>query len=126
MKKIAQAIWGNRISPVFDVSDRVRILEVEDSKVINRTELVLSAKDPYGKASMLADKGTEILICGAVSRLFSEALAAHGIRVVSFVTGEADEVIEAYLDGNLDSARFAMPGCRGRRKMRRRGCRKGW
>lgn len=121
MEKIAQSIWENRISPVFDVSETIRIFEIENRMSMNRTDLVFSSKDPYGKARMLADAGVDTLICGAISRPFSEALGAYGITVISFVTGEADEVITAYISGCLNGATFAMPGCRGRRARRRRG-----
>lgn len=121
MKKIALAIWENRISPVFDVSETIRIFEIENRKILNRINLVFSSADPYGKARMLAGSGVDILICGAVSRPFSAALCDSGIGIIPFVTGKVDEVMAAYINGRLNGAAFAMPGCRGRRNRRRGG-----
>lgn len=121
MEKIAQAILENRISPVFDVSESIRIFEIENRMIMNRTDLVFSSKDPYGKARILAEAGVDTLICGAVSNPFSEALVAYGIEIIPFVTGEADTVVAAYIGGCLNGAAFAMPGCQGRRIRRRKG-----
>jgi len=40
--------------------------------------------------------------------------------VIPFVAGGLREVIQAWRDGKLNGAAFAMPGCCGRRRQRRR------
>jgi predicted Fe-Mo cluster-binding NifX family protein len=73
------------------------------------------------KAARLADLGVDTLVCGAISRSMREVVAASGIRVISFVSGERDEVVRAWLGGGLDQPAFTMPGCGGRRRARVRG-----
>ncbi|RPH85843.1 MAG: dinitrogenase iron-molybdenum cofactor biosynthesis protein, partial [Desulfobacteraceae bacterium] len=55
----------------------------------------------------------DTLICGAISRLFHNLLADAGIEVISWVSGSAEEVLKAYLDGTLSQPKFSMPGRRG-------------
>jgi predicted Fe-Mo cluster-binding NifX family protein len=128
--RLALATWKGRVSPVLDASRQVLLLEVNDGKVVSRQEHEIGSEEPFARAARLAELGVEALICGAVSRPLAEMIAARGVRLVPFVAGEAEQVVAAYLAGNLPSPGLAMPGCCGRR-MRfhhgrgRRGCRHG-
>lgn len=53
----------------------------------------------------------DVLVCGAISRPVHRLIAASGIRIHSFVSGEADKVLEALLSGKLEEKPFSMPGC---------------
>jgi predicted Fe-Mo cluster-binding NifX family protein len=39
-------------------------------------------------------------------------LKASGIKIISGISGPAEDVIEAYLNGNLLKPKFLMPGCK--------------
>ena len=119
--RIALAVWQGRISPVFDVSRQVLVVDIEQGRPAGRKEESFASADPFGRAAELARWKVETLICGAISHPFSACLAAQGIRLVSFVAGEVEEVIEAYLAGALPSPALAMPGCCGRRRRFRGG-----
>jgi hypothetical protein len=47
------------------------------------------------------------------------------VKVLGFVAGEVDEVIEALRDGNLPHRALSMPGCSGRQNRFRGGKRPG-
>ena len=108
--------WNGRISPVFDVSRQVVVMEVKDGRIINRQEHDLESNEPSAKVIRLTELGVDTLICGAVSRPLADMIVARGIKLVPFVAGETDRVVEAYLAGNLSNTVFAMPGCCGRRR----------
>lgn len=114
--KLALATWNGRISPVFDVSRHVVVMEAKDGKVMNRQEYDLEPVEPYAKVIRLTELGIDTLICGAVSRPLADMIVARGIKLVSFMAGETDQVAEAYLAGSLLNTVFAMPGCCGRRR----------
>jgi len=118
--KIAITAWNGRISPVFDVSRQVVVMEAKDGRIINRQEHDLESSEPSAKVIRLTELGIDTLICGAVSRPLADMIVARGIKLVPFVAGETDHVAEAYLTGNLLNTAFAMPGCCGRRR------RSGW
>jgi predicted Fe-Mo cluster-binding NifX family protein len=125
--KVALTIWNGRISPVFDVSRRMTLLDIEEGLVKARSDVSLQLGDPTRKAEQLASLKVETLICGAVSRPLSAMLAARGIHVIPFVAGEVEDVVHAYLGGFLPSPAWAMPGCGGRQRGFRGGrWRKQW
>jgi len=89
---------------------------MENGKVINRQKQNFETSDPVAKVNRLTDLGVNVLICGAVSRPLADMIVARGIKLVPFVAGETDRVVEAYLAGNLPNTAFAMPGCCGRQQ----------
>jgi len=114
--KVAFAAWNDRIAPVFDVSEKIRIVEVEDGRVVRETPRGLSGDQPEQKVRALVETGAEVLICGAISKLLYDRITAGGIRVVPFIAGDLAEIIQAWLGGNLGKTVYAMPGCFKRRR----------
>ena len=119
--RAALAIWNGRISPVFDVSRQILVLDIENGTIVAKNEEMLD-DDPVRKAGTLARLKVETLLCGAISRPLSDILASYGIRIIPFIAGDSDEVILAYLAGDLPNPLMSMPGCCGRR----RGCFRRW
>jgi predicted Fe-Mo cluster-binding NifX family protein len=123
MKKIALAIWKNRISPVFDASRTILVLTLENETIIGRQMEMFANDNPVHKLKRLSELAVDTVICGAISRELAQMLSARGINTLSFVTGGVEEVLAAHLAGGLPNLRFSMPGCGGRctgRKARRR------
>jgi predicted Fe-Mo cluster-binding NifX family protein len=118
--KLAVTTWQGRVSPLLDGARRILLLELDRGKVISRAEHKLRSEEPLQKAEQLAELSVDALICGAVSRPLAEFISRRGIRLVPFVAGEIEEVIAAYLAGNLPCPGLAMPGCC-RRRMQRPG-----
>lgn len=118
-------VWGGRVSPVLDVSSRALVLTVLDGRVSERTDLALP-EPGSAKLAALAGRGVRTLLCGAVSRAIAFQVEAFGLKLVPFLAGDVEEVIAAYLAGQLPSPALSMPGCHGRRhgQMGRR-CRRG-
>jgi len=119
--KVALTVWNGRISPVFDVSRKILILDVAQGAVKGKREEPLEGIDPVQKARKLVEWEVRKLICGAISRPLAGLFATYGIRTIPFIAGDAEEVIEAYLARKLPNRRMAMPGCCGSGRRRFRG-----
>lgn len=119
--KVALTVWNGRISPVFDVSRKILLLDVDHGAVTGRREEPLEGIDPVQKAGKLVEWEVRKLICGAISRPLAGLFAAYGIRTIPFIAGDAEEVIDAYLARKLPNLRMAMPGCCGGGRRRFRG-----
>jgi predicted Fe-Mo cluster-binding NifX family protein len=129
--KVAFACWDNRIAPVFDVARTIRVLSIEPDRKPKQTRVELGTPFPDRRAELLSELGIDTLVCGAVSRPLLEKIAALDIRVFSFVSGNLDEVIEAWMQNRLDKDDYRMPGCgagrggrrfHGRFRKKSRGC----
>ncbi len=112
--KTAIAVYNNRIAPVFDVARRVIIVESDTATGARPTTVLLPGDQPLQKVRQLSALGAESLVCGAISRAFQAALTAGGIRVIPFIAGDVQEVIDAWRDKLFEVDAFAMPGRRRR------------
>jgi len=125
--KIAIPVWNDCVSNVFDFAHRLLLVDIENGREVERSELELKAQSLPQRAGSLKNLGVDVLICGAISRALACMVAASGTEVLAFVTGRVDDVLQAYLTGQLVKPEFTMPGCwPGARRgfgRRQRGCR---
>lgn len=109
--RIAVPIWEDKVSPVLDTAAKLLILETLDQRKVSRTEAFLNEQEISKRCFHIQKLGIDILICGAVSRPFSEILAAAGVNVIPGISGAVEEIVAAYFDGTLNQAKYLMPGC---------------
>ena len=119
MPRVALTIWGSRISPVFETARRVRVVDVHGRRMIPVGDVDL-LDHPQARIECLREHQVQVVICGALSHLDGSMLRAAGIGLVPFVTGEVDQVLQAYVFGSLQSGKYAMPGCQRRHRRRQR------
>jgi len=117
--KIAIPVSGDRVSPVFDTARRVLLVDVDEDRPVERTEMSLEEPQLTSRANRIAEWNAEVLICGAISRPLEAMLLAAGVDVVPQTCGQVEDVIRAFVSGSLADDRFAMPGCCGRRRQHR-------
>jgi predicted Fe-Mo cluster-binding NifX family protein len=101
--RVAFAVWNSRIAPVFDVAHQVRIVHIASGLVVEEKSLRLAEEPSTQRALHLAEQGVRTLVCGAISRHVLAMMHAYGINVISSVTGELNEVLQAYLEDGLES-----------------------
>ncbi len=114
--KIAIPKWQGRVSPVFDVASNVLVVEVDGKAVLSRQDVLFDAEVLQVRAARLAQTGANVLVCGAISWPLEMAVAAAGVEVIPQICGEVEQVLAAFINGQLDQASFLMPGCCGRRR----------
>lgn len=114
------SFWNGRVSPVLDVARHLLRVSFEKDGTPCRQVESLPGGEIEQQADRIAELGVEVLICGAVSCELDEILHRCGITVIGFTAGPVEEVLAAWSAGRLPDARYAMPGCCGRR----RGCRR--
>ena len=113
--KIAVPIWDDKVSPVLDTASKLLILETNDQKKFSLKEADLKEIDISRRCFRIRKLGVDLLICGAVSRSFSDLLKASGIDIIPGISGGIEDILEAYFKGTLIQSKFLMPGCRNNR-----------
>ena len=116
MKTIAVSHHQGRVSPVFDVADNLMLVGIGNGLRQQCDYHMLQHTDPFLRAREVARLGAEALLCGAISLPLEQALGTMGVRVIGFLCGPVDQVIDAFLKDGLTSPEFLMPGCCGRRR----------
>ena len=109
--KLAIPIYNDNISNVFDFAHKLLLVDIENGKEVNRSEVAIENQFLPQRAGQLKNLGVDVLVCGAISRVLANMVTASGIQVLPYVTGSIDDVLQAYLTGQLVKPEFSMPGC---------------
>ena len=115
--RIAIPHWRGRVSPMFDESRRLLLVDIKNGQEINRIEEILVLGNPLLRVKQVRKTGADLLVCGAISLALKHNLQATGITVLGFTCGSIDDIIEAILERTLMDPKFAMPGCMERRDL---------
>lgn len=114
--RVAIPRWQGRISPVLDSAGELLVVDIEAGQEARREERQLGRSGPLLRAREITNLGVDTVICGAVSEGMVARLVAAGVRVIGFKCGKVEEVLGAFLNGDLTRHAFVMPGCQGWRR----------
>jgi predicted Fe-Mo cluster-binding NifX family protein len=109
--KIAIPTWNGRVSPVFDTASRLLVVEVEEEGECSRFETDITDNFLPSKSIRLTGLGIDTLICGAISRPLAYMITTAGIKLIPWISGQVEDILQAFLKGNLFDMQFIMPGC---------------
>ena len=99
--KIAVTYDNGNIFQHFGKTENFKVYEVEDNKVVS-SEVIGSNGTGHGAlAGLLSEQGVDVLICGGIGGGAQAALAEANIRLIGGVQGNADEAVQAFLNGTL-------------------------
>ncbi len=114
--KVAIPMFGNRISPRFDFSPEIWLVELKNGEMINQEKLTTSNLNLPQRLDQLVSVGVNRMICGGIDGFSIGQLGNRGIDVIHNVAGEAEEALNLFIRGLLQ------PGCYCERKRGRRSC----
>jgi len=114
--KIAIPAFDSKVSPRFDTSQELVLLEVIDGNVINQERQPLQTYSVSEKIRTLLEQGVDTLICGGIDRLSRQQLGFNRIEVYSWVTGEIEDAVSCFLRNGLNSGTIL--GSNGRKEGR--------
>ena len=124
--KVAIPVYGNYVSNVFDFAHKLLLVDIKNGKETERNEVRLERLSLQQRAEKLKSLGVDVLVCGAISQVLANIVTQSGIEILPYVTGNTENVLGAYITGQLIRPEFRMPGCwPGARRGfgRRRSCR---
>jgi predicted Fe-Mo cluster-binding NifX family protein len=108
--KVAIPRFGEAVAPCFEYSATITIFTIRGSQVVDQTDFRLTSREPVDRVRLLRDQKVQTLICGGVRERFEYLVLACGIRVISWVSGNVDELLGLYLEGRLVSGTASVSG----------------
>ncbi|MBN2007895.1 hypothetical protein JW960_00970 [candidate division KSB1 bacterium] len=122
---IAIAAYQNRIASLLDSAENLIMLDSPDYCLSNASQIDICGKSNNEIVQLLAEQNIKILICGAIHDCVWQQIEARHIKVIPWVTGNIQNVVQAFITDTLASSAFLMPGRFGKNRNRRRGFRRG-
>ena len=99
MKTIAIPTFGCRVSPRLDCAESLLIFTTQNEKIEKREEIRLIKNSPLVSVAMLKELQVDVLICGGVTKSMANKLESDELEVISWVSGDAEDVLGRYLSG---------------------------
>ncbi len=109
--KIAIPVHENNVATVADFADRLLLVDVSPGRPPEFRGENFAGKLLPAKVTSLVNFKVDVLICGALSRPLAAMTVHSGIELIPFISGSIEDVLEAYMSGELGDQRFLMPGC---------------
>lgn len=99
--KIAIPRFGERVAPCFEHSATMAIYTIEAGRIIDQVDVPLQSREEFDRIRLMRAQQVKAVICGGIHEFFENMLRADGIEVVSWVTGEVEDLLGLYLEGRL-------------------------
>jgi predicted Fe-Mo cluster-binding NifX family protein len=108
---LAIALFGDEVSPRFCFAENILVVCLERGREVKRQ--VVSLGEPWlpSRIAQLAAIGVRVLLCGAFHRAFLPSAERSGIKVITGISGKAEDALSSYLAGAI-----AIPRARQRRR----------
>ena len=110
MIRIAIPIFHNRVSPVLDTCTRLLIIDFEGKDGVERREISFDIYSQSERFEIVKKLDLDAIICCGISEVFDRMLQSAGIRLISGIAGDVEQVVEAFLCNRIDDPCFRMPG----------------
>ena len=102
--KIAVTFENGEVFQHFGHTETFKLYEIENGQVVSSEVVPTNGTGHEALAGFLADRSVNVLLCGGIGDGAQAALAGAGIEICSGATGDADAAVQAYLNGELESA----------------------
>lgn len=102
--KLAIATEGNRVSGHFGRCENFMLCEIEEGKVIEKKLINTQGNQHAALPVYLNELGVNEVISGGAGNGAIESLARKDIKIITGVQGNIEDVIQAYLKGELKSS----------------------
>lgn len=124
--KVAVMLYGARVSPRFNYSQRALIVDMDGQQEIHRRKMPVKGCAPEQIKELLSKEGVELVICGGMNDCFQELFKERGIAVIWGIIGDLEDVLAAYqadklvpgMGSCLHGGRAGPRSCSGRRRWR--------
>ena len=99
--KIAVTYENGQIFQHFGHTEQFKVYTVENGVITGSIVAPTNGQGHGALASVLMSLGVDILICGGIGGGAQMALADAGIRLFGGVSGDCDEAVKAFVEGDL-------------------------
>ncbi len=110
MIRIAIPIFHNRVSPVLDTCTRLLVIDFEGKSGVKKKEISFDVYARSNRFEIIKNLKPDAIICCGISDVFDKMLKSAGIRLISGIAGDVEQVAEAFLSNRIDEPCFRMPG----------------
>jgi predicted Fe-Mo cluster-binding NifX family protein len=99
--KVAIPRFGEEVAPCFEYSATIAIFTIRRGRLVDQLDFAMQSREEFDRVRLLRDQRVDTLICGGVRDVFEDLLRAAGIRVISWVSGDVESLLDRFIRGEL-------------------------
>jgi len=99
--RIAIPRFGESVAPCFEYSATMAIFDVEEGRLVCQADFPLQSRVPYDRVRLMKAEKIDTVICGGLQSFYEDLLKAHDIQVISWVSGNVEDLLKRFLEGRL-------------------------
>lgn len=98
--------FGNRISPRIDYAENLNLITIENHEVIKKERIKILVQSHLERINIIIRINPDIVICNGISDLTLNKLKEKNIKVIPWISGTIDEIVQDFLDNKLESSKI--------------------
>jgi predicted Fe-Mo cluster-binding NifX family protein len=110
--RVAMPRLGEQVAPCFGYAATITIFTIGRGKLLDEVDFCLQSNDILDRFRLLRDQQVGTLICGGLEESLEDLLQANDVRVISWVSGRVDVLLECFLRGELVAGAACLGGPR--------------
>ncbi len=99
--KVAVSTDGKSVSPHFGRCPLFTIAEIEEGKILKKETIANPGHHPGFLPEFLVKQGVSCIIAGGAGFRAHQLFTEKGIQIVVGISGDVNEVLEKFAEGNL-------------------------
>jgi predicted Fe-Mo cluster-binding NifX family protein len=92
---------GEMVAPCFEYCATMAVFTTENGRVVDQVDFHLQSREPFDRVRLLRDQKVDTVICGGMQDIYEDVLRTWGFEVISWVSGNVDDLLDMYLRGRL-------------------------
>ncbi len=99
--KIAITVSGNNVSTSFGKAGSIMIAEFDENKISSKIMIDIKTLCQKDRINTLINQNVKGIICNGIEKSTYHDFINSGVNVMQYITGNVDQVVKRYIDGNL-------------------------
>lgn len=99
METVVIPHFGNRVSPRLDYAEDFKLLTIENHRIQKEESIKIITKSRLERINRIIRLNPNLVICNGLTERCYVELTKSKIRVIPWMQGEVEEVLENYLAG---------------------------
>jgi predicted Fe-Mo cluster-binding NifX family protein len=102
---IAIPNFGYRVSPRLDYAESLQLITIEDKSIIKKETIKLIVHSNLERINFIINLRPDLIICDGISELSYEKIIEGKTKIIAWVNGTIDDILERYLKGELKDSK---------------------
>ena len=101
MKTILIPVFNERISSRLDCTEYFLLIKINDNRIQNKETIKIIARNQLEKLNAILSMKPDTVICNGLTEIFKNEFLKNNIKVIPWVHGQYENVIQNFMKGNL-------------------------